>query len=432
MKRLLLIVLMSFAALGTSFAQSATVNRLDALRPDAPELAALGEFTTGVMTMELVNPDQVDVLAEIDGDAGATYDRPLTIEVWYPADTGGAEPSVYSIPSRDPAIMALVQGQAVRDAAPDASSGPYPLIVVSHGYPGNRFFISHYAENLATKGYVVASIAHTESTFLDQLAFGSTLLNRSLDQIFVIDSMEAMSADDESDFAGMVDTENTGIIGYSMGGYGALNVIGGGYTEASVGYNFSPPNGLLSARQSGNYEADPRVKAVLAIGPWGMNAGFWDAETLQGIETPVLFYAGGLDDVSGYENGVRAIWEQATATDRWLLTFDNALHNAAAPMPIPQELLLANSPFFDSYADPVWDTLKMNNIGQHFATAFFGAYLQGETDLLDYFDVVESANDGVYSVDDEGNFTDEHSYWTGFQARTATGLTLEFMGPDES
>jgi hypothetical protein len=40
----------------------------------------------GVRTIELVNPHQPDIL-HFDKDAGKAplYDRPLTIEIWYPA-----------------------------------------------------------------------------------------------------------------------------------------------------------------------------------------------------------------------------------------------------------------------------------------------------------------------------------------------------------
>ena len=58
----------------------------DAL-PDAPELAKRGEYAVGVRTLDFVNPGQLDVLHVTDGQA-ATYDRPLTVEVWYPAAVG--------------------------------------------------------------------------------------------------------------------------------------------------------------------------------------------------------------------------------------------------------------------------------------------------------------------------------------------------------
>lgn len=51
---------------------------------------------------------------------------------------------------------------------------------------------------------------------------------------------------------------------------------------------------------------------------------------------------------SGYSPGVRNIFELAAYADRHLLTFENAGY----------------------YMDPVWDTIRMNNITQHFATAF--------------------------------------------------------------
>ncbi|NND89400.1 MAG: hypothetical protein HKN42_00950, partial [Granulosicoccus sp.] len=40
--------------------------------------------------------------------------------------------------------------------------------------------LSHLAENIASQGYVVASIDHTDSTYRTQTSFGSTLRNRSL------------------------------------------------------------------------------------------------------------------------------------------------------------------------------------------------------------------------------------------------------------
>ena len=68
----------------------------------------------------------------------------------------------------------------MRDAAPAAAAGGYPLVILSHGYPGNRYLLGHLGENLASKGFVVASIDHPDSTYDDQKAFASTLYNRPL------------------------------------------------------------------------------------------------------------------------------------------------------------------------------------------------------------------------------------------------------------
>jgi predicted dienelactone hydrolase len=153
-----------------------------------------------------------------------------------------------------------------------------------------------------------------------------------------------------------------------------------------------------------------------------MPAGFWDAEGLAGIETPVLFMAGSEDDVSGYENGTRAIFEGAVNAERYLLTFENARHNAAAPIPAPREAWAAGT--FAHYADAVWDTTRMNNVAQHFVTAFFGLHLKGDEAMAPYLDLVEDAVAGRRGQADE-----RHTYWLGFQQRTALGLRFERGAP---
>ncbi|MEO1647030.1 MAG: dienelactone hydrolase, partial [Chloroflexota bacterium] len=141
-----------------------------------------------------------------------------------------------------------------------------------------------------------------------------------------------------------------------------------------------------------------------------------------------MFVAGSQDDVSGYEIGTRRLWEDTVNTDRYLLTFENARHNAGAPMPPPTEVTDFNE--YMHYADNVWNSARMNNISQHFVTAFLGIHLKGE-EYGPYLDVIPNAVDGAYSTDDDGNFTDEHTYWLGFQDRTALGLSLEFLGAGE-
>ena len=78
----------------------------------------------------------------------------------------------------------------------------------------------------------------------------------------------------------------------------------------------------------------------------------------------MLLIAGSVDDVSGYETGTRAIWNDIVNVDRALLTFDNANHNAAAPMPAPEESYPFNARIgfspFEHNADPVWDTVRIN------------------------------------------------------------------------
>lgn len=415
-------------------AQMTAHNPIDQTRPDAPELAAFGDHVIGVRTLNFTHPGQIDILNVTDA-ATPTYDRPLTVEVWYPAAAGTAPGTTYDTVIRDGRTATTLSGRAARDAAP-AAGQTFPLVIISHGYPGNRFLLSHLGENLASKGYVVASIDHTDSTYSDQAAFGSTLLNRPRDQRFVLDQMADLSAT-APDLAGIIDASSTGVIGYSMGGYGALIFGGAGVTQAAVELPWGTPKGLLAANLAGSdsHEAiiDDRVKAIIAIGPWGRHFGFWDEAGLAGLRKPTMIMAGSVDDVSNYP-AMRQIFEQATGTTRHLLTFENANHNAAAPMPAPVESWQAVEGLdfipFDHYADPVWDTLRMNNIAQHFATGFMDLHLKGETDKAAYFDLVPVSGDGVVALNEDGTAKPEHSYWKGFAPRTAAGLRFETLQPE--
>lgn len=395
----------------------AAENRIDEQRPDAPELAKPGNLNVGVRTLRLSHKNQIDAVNIEDGEEIPIYDRPITVEVWYPAHTlerGDAYQDVYL---RDGKTQVSLHGSAVRDEAPLIGVESYPLIIISHGYPGNRFLMSHFGENLASKGYVVVSIDHTDSLYNDQGAFASTLHNRSRDQLFVLNEMNRFNLDIDHFLYGMVDAENAGLMGYSMGGYGAMITAGAGLTEAAASTPSVSPQGILKELVSGSEQHKKLIsglnfKAFIAFAPWGMERGLWDDQGLQNIKTPMMFITGSKDTTSGYETGTKALYEKATNTDRYLLTFENAGHNAIAPIPAPKESWDAyyndgKSVAFSHYNDPVWDSLRANNIAQHFVTAYFGKTLKNDTSMDVYLDVSEG--------------------WKGFQEDTQYGLKLETL-----
>ena len=411
-----------------ALASAATANPIDQIRPDAPDLAQYGEYAVGVQTLTVTNPKQIDILAITD-DTVPVYDRPLTLEVWYPAQATAEASTSYTVTLRDGTQTATLTGRAQRDAAP-LEGDRFPLVVLSHGFPGNRYLMTHLAENLASKGYVTVSIDHTDSTYSDQAAFGSTLFNRPIDQRFAIETMDTL----EGPLGDVTDATNSAVIGYSMGGYGAMIFGGAGVTQASTEYSWGTPNGLLERHLAGSetHEAlmDERLKAIIAIGPWGRNAGFWDAAGAAGLRVPTLFMAGSVDDVSVYE-AMRQLFGESIGTTRHLLTFENANHNAAAPIPAPLETwepvdTLDFVPF-DHYADAVWDSVRSNNIAQHFATAFLDVHLKGDGDKARYLDLIPNAIEGVIALDDAGKPTEDHTYWEGFRPRTAVGLRFETL-----
>ena len=342
-------------------------NRIDQIRPDAPELAARGPHAVGVLTEVMVNPGQLDVLAAMAGQP-ALADRRLVVEIWYPAVAGTGVTEPYRTVLRDGRTAIALHGSAARGA--EAAAGVFPLVILSHGFPGNRMLMSHLGENLASKGYLVASIDHPESTYDDPVfqggqAFGSTLVNRPLDTAFVTGALGATTV---------------AIIGYSMGGYGALIAGGAALSRDVLGLERVGAVGPWLERHC-KALADPRLKAIVPIGAWGRQHGAWDAAGMAGLSVPALIIAGSADEVSGYDSGMRLIFEQAVGAERHLLTFVGAAHNAGAPIPAPVESWQPAPGLdfvpFEHYADAVWDTVRMNNIAQHFVTAFLDRHLKG-------------------------------------------------------
>jgi predicted dienelactone hydrolase len=398
------------------------------LLPNSPDLSARGTYGVGVRTMKLVHPAQVDVLHTKDGKH-PLYDRPLTVEIWYPASSSANKPAIVTYESvlgrfndpKRPLIPFTFTGRASRDAEPDPNGGAYPLVIVSHGYLGSRLLLTYLTENLASKGYVVVAIDHTESTYSDAAGFPSTLLNRSLDDLFVLNEMARLGAKTSNTFlAGLLNAENTALIGYSMGGYGALNVVGAGYSPQAVKFFGQAAGGSTAlnvrAMDSPAYKAslDSRIKAVVAFAPWGMERGVWDATGLAGLTLPTLFVAGSKDDVSGYEKGIKAIYDGAVNADRYLLTYVNARHNVA-PNPPPMASLQpgVSADEYMHYAEPAWNEHRINNINQHFVTAFLGIHLK-KLDYAKYLDLPE---------------TDATGPWTGFKPRMSVGLEMRHAKP---
>ena len=323
-------------------------NRIDAVAADAPELAGYGAHAVGVRTETLAY-------------------RGLVIELWYPAECDSAltkTPGIYDTLLRDGVTPIRLKGRAIRDAV--ALAGDFPLVILSHGYPGNRLLMAHLGETLASRGYRVASLDHSLSTYADKGDFLQTLIHRPLDTRHAADHLDAQAY---------------AIIGYSMGGYGALVSGGAAVSEAAVA-----EYGAALAQHMPP-DVDPRLRAIVPIGPWGRHRGIWDAAGLGGLRVPALIMAGSADEVSGYASGMRLIYDEAPGA--MLLTFEGAGHNAAAPFPAPQEAFTPSAALdflpADHYADAVWDTVRMNGIAQHFATAFLGLHLKQIPEMAQYF-----------------------------------------------
>ena len=430
------------------FAQTAAPLYYSVPGADAPELARRGAHSVGVRTIELVNPGQVDIL-KFDKETGQAplSDRHLMVEIWYPATIppGQQEQTVYPSvlpgrPAGGPSTFEIA-GKALRDAPP-VKDGPFPLVIVSHGYPGSRTFLTYLTENLASKGYVVAAIDHTDSVFGAVRGFQSTLLHRASDQIFTMQALAKLSGAADHFLHGLLDSSRVAIVGYSMGGYGALASGGAGYS-ASSGIARMVPGGYYGKWTAGNpaFEGLRRnhLKAIVAIAPWGAQPPqkAWDKDGLAGIRVPSLFIDGDQDDISDYEAGVKPAFEAAVNSDRWLLVYENARHNVGGN-PAPPEAL-GDFGTRESFDEPVWRKDRIAAINQHFITAFLDLELKGDQSRRAYLDVpVVRASDGAWPLGpgervggsySPGAGKAGHTYWKGFQRRWAVGLQLHHRAP---
>jgi predicted dienelactone hydrolase len=383
-----------------------------------PELAVPGEWVVGVRTMQVTNPQQ------LSGDFQTLADRSLTLEVWYPAKVeADATKTSYDNVTRLHKPFSL-QSTAYRDASA-VSSGDFPLIVLSHGYTGYRTIMFYLGEHLASHGYVVVGIDHTDSTTgeidFNQAPFAgfpSTLLNRARDQQFVLDYFSSK----QSELSGIIDTEKAAVIGYSMGGYGAVNTVGGCYnfSTASLQLLGFPADlaatlpSVLNSCNAGRKEVDPRWKAMMTFSPWGQELNVHDQTSLAKIKVPSLYVVGDQDDVSGYENGVKKLFEQTGAEDKYMLVYENARHNVA-PHPAPS-VAYDTDEELGHYFEPSWSNETLNRINNHMALAFLDCYVKGITHSCDYLPTRQS------STQTKGADGKLSAPWPGFKHRWGTGM----------
>jgi dienelactone hydrolase len=158
--------------------------------------------------------------------------RTLPVDVWYPATEQHAGEDLTDA-TRDhyevmPGLPEVTQ-DAVRDA--NAAEGPFPLIVFSHGFGGEKRQSTFFCTHLASHGFVVAAMDHVGNTTADMLAsagepedpnaMGTFIHDRPLDASFVIDRMQS------GDAGVSVDAGRIGMSGHSFGGWTTLMTVAG-------------------------------------------------------------------------------------------------------------------------------------------------------------------------------------------------------------
>ncbi len=247
-----------------------------------------GPYPVGITDREIV-----------DGARG----RRLMATIWYPAAQHGTPAPLTHHPHEVAAGLGKLAGLpglpfqhlryfrlAATEEVPALRDGaPFPVLVFSHGLVGLRLQNSSTLQDLASWGYVVVALDHTDAAavtvfpdgdtrFYDLERFGipsnlepdKTLMNEHVfpvwvaDQRFVYDVLETWARNDPI-FAGKLDVTRIGSFGHSFGGATALEVcridrrcraavnMDGGLYGAVVSEPAVRPLLLMSSAESNQY-----------------------------------------------------------------------------------------------------------------------------------------------------------------------------------
>lgn len=366
--------------------------------PDAaaPALAALGPHAVGRVVL--------DYPLAAEGPSGS---RRLAALVWYPARAVRSEaPSIRGELPPGPGRTRPTPYAAPAISHPGAApvAGQFPLVVLSHGYGNAPDWMSWLGENLASKGYVVVAPAHRDPPYIGPQSLAEPLNFRPRDQARAARETPGVLAALGGGWAGLVDPSRIAIVGYSMGGYGALRSAGAATDPAGATAALLPAGTLGQASPP-----LPGLRALVAIAPWGgqANISAFDRGSLGRMTTPIFFLAGEHDDVSGYADGVATLYEAMTSAPRWMLTFQAAGHTIGLG-PVPAEAA-DWLPAREMFEDPIWAKARVNAVAQHTITAFLDLHLKGMADRRALLDVGPDIR---------------RKTWPGYAARWANGLTL--------
>ncbi|NYF90022.1 hypothetical protein RBB79_10650 [Tunturiibacter empetritectus] len=208
-----------------------------------------GPYPVGTRILYLKDSSRTEDKAEKPGTA-----RELVVQLWYPADPSNNHLAAYE---RRSETIPLTSYRSVlwtnsREDAPVATQGgPFHVLLFNHGWAGRRTLNTFLTEDLASHGYVVASIDHTYNASRVELpgdrivddTDGSSLLDTNLhsvseitetwnkelskwvaDEVFVLNTLQSDNLDQASPWYGRLDTHRAGALGHSFGGAAAVQM----------------------------------------------------------------------------------------------------------------------------------------------------------------------------------------------------------------
>ena len=264
---------------------------------------------------------------------------------------------------------------------PKTGTGPYPVIIFSHGLGGTRDGYEYLGHHWASHGYVSVHVQHLGSDSavwqdtaspmkaMQQAAASLTnALNRPLDVSFAIDQITRLNKA-EGVLRNRLDLNRVGVAGHSFGAYTTL---------AAAGQVFGPTERGLG---------DERVKAAIAMSAPvpRANAG----RSYSRIRIPILHMTGTEDyspigDTSPKDR--RVPFDRITGAAQFLVTFTGGDH-----MIFSGRSGLRGERKND---ERFHDLIKMSS------TAFWDAYLKQDTEAKEWLAKggfqAALGNDGVF------------------------------------
>jgi predicted dienelactone hydrolase len=187
---------------------------------------------------------------------------------------------------------------------PDAT-GPFPVVVLSHGAGGNWDANHAQARHLASHGYAVLALEHPGSNtdvmrkgmrFVANLQAmtrdAAEVLGRPADVRFALDQAERWNRE-HAQLVGRLDLSRVGMMGHSYGAYTTLVACG-----ARPALDWLVP-AVPPGRGLGPDLGDPRIKACVALSPQGPGEPFFLETSYATIDRPVLGISGTRDTQQG-------------------------------------------------------------------------------------------------------------------------------------
>jgi dienelactone hydrolase len=400
---------------------------------DAPQLAAPGAYATGVMRLDLTHPRQPQLSGT--GAGFTPQDRVLPLTIWYPAKApSGAAHAHYQDHLPGPTTEGSKVGSAWAGAAPIRNQR-FPLVIFSHGFSNWATGFSNLAEGLASHGYVVVAIDHHDAepskTTPQAAAFAETVISRSADQRFVIASLAGDVH--KGPLSDTYDPGRMALIGYSMGGFGALETAGAALDKGS---NLAKAmSGAAIPAGETDASPPPGLKALVLMAPWGGGTSLraWSPQDLSHVAAPTLVIDGDQDDVADYKDGVSWIYDNLVHADRYKLVFQNARHNIAGDGVSAEHR--DDFKAIERLEEPVWRRDRLLAINRHFITAFLDMTLKHDGAAATYLSVpTVEASAGAWPLPPSASVGGQYAaptdaasktYWPGFQRRWALGLELK-------